>query len=200
MSLFTKPTDHIDWTDGSTPTKVVEPSVGKKLLGWIAGERPAFQFMNWLFWQTDNWDKYEETVTDFLLQSGYKATIGTGGTFADINAAMASADILPGDRLLVISNLALAATQIITKANVAIDLMPGITISKAGAGTGIQFSAVGIRLKGGRISGFSGGGDKAILIDVGSNYFFIGEVRFGTNTTDISDLNGTGAQYAIVNE
>lgn len=44
-----KPASKPNWTDGDA-AKVTEPTVGKKLLGWIADERPSFKFMNWLFY------------------------------------------------------------------------------------------------------------------------------------------------------
>jgi len=52
-----KPVNHLDWTDGDA-AKVQEPTPGKKALGWVATEKPAFEFMNWLFYRTDEWLKY----------------------------------------------------------------------------------------------------------------------------------------------
>lgn len=58
-----KPSPQFTWTDGS-PTKVVEPSGPKKILGWQALERPPFEYMNWLFYHISNWLLYFESVTD----------------------------------------------------------------------------------------------------------------------------------------
>ena len=63
-----KPTTNIDWTDGAA-AKQVEPSAAKKLLGLFALERPPFEFMNFLFFNTDEWIKYLESVTDETLNS-----------------------------------------------------------------------------------------------------------------------------------
>jgi hypothetical protein len=56
MSL-TRPSAFLDWTDGD-PSKVTEPPAGEKLVGWFKGEAPPFEYMNWLFYQTDLWLKY----------------------------------------------------------------------------------------------------------------------------------------------
>lgn len=58
-----KPSDHLDWTDGAA-SKQVEPSGTKKLAGWLSGEKPPFQFMNWLFYFTDLWNKHFEAQID----------------------------------------------------------------------------------------------------------------------------------------
>lgn len=42
---FSKPTKYPQWADGGT---IVEPSSGKKTLGWVV-EKPAYQYFNWLF-------------------------------------------------------------------------------------------------------------------------------------------------------
>ena len=52
--MATKPSSHLNWTDGDA-AKVQEPTVGKKLLGWVANERPPAEFFNWLFWRIILW-------------------------------------------------------------------------------------------------------------------------------------------------
>jgi hypothetical protein len=86
----TKPSDHIDWTDGS-PAKVQEPTSGKKLLGWALAERPAFQYMNWLFYQLDQWDQYFEAVTDqnsanIVTLQGQTAALGQASNVSASNS------------------------------------------------------------------------------------------------------------------
>ena len=83
-----KPTSKPDWTVGnpSFGTVTVEPSAGKKQNGWDVGERPPRQFMNWLFFNIDEWIDYLETTTDALisLQGIYDAVVGVGGDFATL--------------------------------------------------------------------------------------------------------------------
>lgn len=196
MPFPTKPSDHIDWTDGS-PSKITEPSSGKKLLGWTAGERPAFQYMNWLFWQLNNWDEYFETVTDLLIAQApsYDAVVD-GTTYADLNAVMADVSIAQGSRILIAIALTVNTIQQLTKNNCVVDFKPGITWTNGTANTGLQISATGSRIRGGRLSGFTTG----ILIDSGSNYTLIGEFRFAGNTNDIVDNNETGTSYGLIPE
>lgn len=58
-----KPTTFLNWTDGS-PTKVTQPPGAQSLAGWTPGEAPPMQYMNWLFYQTDQWLKWlEENIS-----------------------------------------------------------------------------------------------------------------------------------------
>ena len=61
-----KPSSHNDWTvsNPSFGLVTIEPTTGKKTTGWTPGEAPAIQFMNWLFFNTDQWIKYFESMTD----------------------------------------------------------------------------------------------------------------------------------------
>jgi hypothetical protein len=118
--------------------------------------------------------------------------------WADINAAVAA--VSAGARVLIVANLTLNSTQQITVANTEWVCLPGVTISKGSATTGVQLSAAGIKMRGCRLSGFGTAGDKAILIDAGSNYSTIADTRFSGNVTDISDANGKTSAVGLVNE
>ena len=61
-----RPSSHTDWTIGNTNfgTVNIEPTTGKKITGWTPGEAPPIQFLNWLFYNDDQWAKYFESVTD----------------------------------------------------------------------------------------------------------------------------------------
>jgi len=133
-----------------------------------------------------------------LAASEFDATVGTGGTYADLNAAMADANLAAGSRLLILNSLALAATQVINKANIEIVCRPGVVLSDSGAGTGIQFSAAECSIEGGKMSGFT---TQAILVDVGATDCLVGRVRFAaTNAADITDNSDSCATYGVINE
>jgi hypothetical protein len=53
-----KPDTVLGWNPPDGPTTVVEPSSIKKLLGWLAGERPPAQFFNWFWKKTSQWVDY----------------------------------------------------------------------------------------------------------------------------------------------
>ena len=55
--MATKPTDLARWADAGGAS-LVEPSDGKKDVGWLAGERPAAQYKNWWQHTVHTWIKY----------------------------------------------------------------------------------------------------------------------------------------------
>lgn len=63
-----KPTQLPQWADGGS-ADVVEPSAGKKTLGWIL-EKPPFQYFNWLFLTIYLWC--------FYLKAGIMSGDGVG--------------------------------------------------------------------------------------------------------------------------
>lgn len=66
MAYPTKPTvTKVAWTDGDV-LKQIEPSSGKKTLGWISAEKPPFQWMNWLLYSLGLWDTYFDSAIDEL--------------------------------------------------------------------------------------------------------------------------------------
>ena len=199
MPYPTKPTAKPAWTE-SNPAVRSEPSPSYKNTGWFSNLRPPYQIMNWLFYNIGvEWLTYFEQATDFLKAAAlpYDFTIGTGGDFADINAAMASVSVSAGARILIKNSLSLATTQQITKNNIEFIMGPGTALTDAGAGTGIRISATRSRIRGGKMSGFT---VQAILIDAASDYTMIGEMLFAANAADITDNNGKTAIFGVINE
>lgn len=204
-----KPTENPTWAETGT---VVEPSAPKKASGWSGpGEEPPYQFFNWWQRAVARWLTYFETTTDAF--AGYLAQYGaivvdpvrglTGAniyanTAAGFQAAISALSV--GDRILVLDSIVLDALVQVTRNNMEIEFHPRVTMSKSGIPTGIRVSANGVRLKGGRMSGFSTAGDIGILIDAGSDYTMVSEMRFAACDTDISDLNGKGELWANINE
>lgn len=189
-----KPASKIDWTDGNA-LKVTEPTSGKKLLGWTKSERPPFQFMNWLFFNLDEWIDYLESVTDAFIgyQSIYAAFVGTGSlaTHANINAAVA--DVPAGSKILVISSATVNTIQSLSKDKLEVDFLPSVIYTKGTAATAIQVQADRCMIRGGEFALFSGGGDAAIIIDSGSDFTKIRDTHFRGCTLDVSDLAATSS-------
>lgn len=194
-----KPSSHIDWTDGAV-SKVVEPSAAKKLLGWVALERPPFEYMNFLFFRLDEWAKYLESITDETANARVVLVdAGGNGQFTTLQAAHDSASVVAGSKILILSDLSLDSTTTISKNDIEIEMRPGTRILKGGGAaatnfTGIQVQATAdrCRLKGfglGRAGNFfNGTGDKALEIVAGAADVFIDNPASPTgNTTDIDD-------------
>ena len=53
------------WADGNA-SYATEPSSGKKDTGWLSGEKPPFQYMNWLFLKNNEWITFFENQTAAL--------------------------------------------------------------------------------------------------------------------------------------
>ena len=63
--MAVKPTDgHIDWISDNDPAKYIEPSAAKRLQGWIAEEKPPFQYFNWAWRLIDRWLKWADAQSD----------------------------------------------------------------------------------------------------------------------------------------
>ena len=198
-----KPTSKPDWTVGnpSFGTVTVEPSAGKKQTGWTASERPPFQFMNWLFWNINDWIDYFETTTDSLtaIQGLYDAQVGTGGTHATLADLVADADYLAGDikNVIITSDQALSSPVTISQPDVNLDFKPNVAIIKGiGAIKGLILDAERVRVRGGRFANFSDPGDIALELSANSQYCMVHENYFLNNDTAVNDL---GATNSIVN-
>lgn len=198
MPLPAKPTSKPDWTLSNAGVRV-EPDSSYKNTGWFSNIRPPYQFMNWLFYICSAWINYFDSSIDIISSAGlaYDFSIGTGGTYPDINSAMADSAVVAGSRLLILNSLSLTTTQVVNKNNIAIDMVPGAVLTDGGAATGVEFSGTRCRIKGGKMSGFS---VAAIKIDVAANYARVGEMNFVSNTTDINDVSGTMTSWGIINE
>jgi hypothetical protein len=192
-----KPTKKPEWTDG-VPAKVLEPSAGKKLLGWVFQEAPPFEWMNWLFYTLDEWVDYLESITDELALPSreYDAITGAGAgaTHADLTAVLADGGIGSNAKVLCTVPEVLTATIDLTKSGMHIVFTPAAIFSDGGAGTGLKVSADRVTLENGRFTGFT----KAIEIAVGSDYTWVKGSRFASNTTEIDDLASTSQLNVMV--
>src|SRR5438445_434552 len=88
------------------------------------------------------------------------------GSLADSLSA-ATAAVGAGARILVTASEALNTSVTVSTANIEIQLKPGVVISKGSAATGIIVNAAGFVFRGGTLSGFSGGSDKAFDVQSG---------------------------------
>jgi hypothetical protein len=182
---MTKPTFYLDWTDGSA-SKVEEPTAAKKLLGYVANERPSFKHHNWIFWATDQWIKYFEDVTDTLLLSRkpWDAMVSaTGGTHTTLQAAINA--VTPYSRIIVFGQHQISTTIIVNKP-VLIYFHPSASLENNGAGTGVQVSSVDVSFNFGVFKNFT----TAISITAGSHRCRILNCYFSGNTTNVSVAGG----------
>lgn len=199
--MAVKPSSQIDWTT-SNPAVRSEPTSGEKNTGWAIDQRPPREYMNWLFYNLDQWVKYFEDVTDAYIgfQAIYDAFVGTGGlaTHATINAAMA--DVAAGARILVLDSATIDTEQRSTRNDVLVEFQPGVTYTKGLSTSCIKILADRVKIRGGRFSGFSGGGNKAIIIDATSDYCQIRDCYFQNCATEIDDGASTTSISGTITE
>lgn len=200
-----KPSTNVDWTDGAA-AKQVEPSAAKKLLGWVALERPPFEFMNFLFYNLDLWVKYLESVTDESIFSPIEAIVNETpgqGTHTNLQDAHDDAAVVSGSKIIITSDLTLASTVALTKQELEIEMLPGHRFKKdAGAGAGfngilLNASADQCRLKNFSFDGsFSDGGDECLTIQGGNVDSILDQLYFESGNT--SNLTDSGTDTRII--
>lgn len=119
----------------------------------------------------------------------YQAIIGSTSscTHASISAALADVGVAAGSRLLVIENQTISSTITISKANLIIEALGGVTLTNSSAGTCFTIAAAGTRLKGLRFSGFT----TAVSISSTYNFNFITECRFASCTNEVTEVDAT---------
>ena len=169
MANVTKPTTYLNWTDGSG-SKVTQPPPTQQLSGWTAGEAPPFQYMNWLFYITDQWIQYLDQETDQeasntnlnasmrLINGGNWSYVNSTGVLtwssafnlavpgiadADNQAAAGSATLTDGQIAYVTANIPFSATGTTTNSSNQLTNMSytiGITVGMTVTGTGIPGS------------------------------------------------------------
>jgi hypothetical protein len=134
---------------------------------------------------------------------GYDAVVGTSAhcTHSSLAEAVADAAILSGMRIKIENNETISTAVDITKTNLILDFLGGVTFTKGGSATeALKLNAAGIRVNGGRFSGFSGGGDRGIRVMSGANYAILLGQRFNSCTLDVQDDAGNATILANVIE
>lgn len=193
-----KPGSHLGWTDGDA-AKVVEPSSAKKLLGWVALERPPFEYVNWLFFRADEWIKYFESVTDEIVGAGQIIVDAAGGgSFTDLQSAHDSADVGPGSKIVVTSDLTIDSTVQISKNDLEIEFRSGNKLIKGGGAPATNFRGLEIvsscdrlTLRNAWFEGFTGAGDNALWLDASALYAVFFRLIFDANNNFEDNSNAT---------
>lgn len=169
--MANKPISYLNWTDGA-PSKVVQPPSNFSLQGWQAAQAPPFQYMNWLFWLTDQWIQYLDQIIETgvpdnvirLLNGGIWSFNASTGVLAWSQAANLAIPSIPdsantiaagnvtladGDVAYVIANVPIVTkgdgtiTQSqITNLNFTGNLVTGMVVSGPGVQPGTTVSGV----------------------------------------------------------
>lgn len=182
------PTDKPQWTDTNERGRAI-PSADKRLKGWLPGECPPAEYMNWLFFSIGTeWLNYFTAITSKL--KGLSAVTRVVSKDPNIPFGEALSDccatLKDGDQVLIRDwPDPLAAPLAIKANNVAIMMLSSVSLTAAPGlapiACAFQVSANGVRINGGRLAGF----DVGIIVEAASRFCFFTELRFflGTNST-----------------
>jgi len=140
---MSRPNEEPSWTDDDDPSKITEPSPTKKLAGFIYKERPAFDYINWLFRNLVKWvlhidlssnqfDPHEASTPDMTVEiTAGKVQNGTTLTSiaAQATATITAPSVNPRIDRIVIDN-ATGVITIIAGAEAGSPVAPDLTIGK----------------------------------------------------------------------
>ena len=187
---YTRPSVYPDFCTNTANRSA--PSVGEVAAGYQPDQIPPCEEHNYLFGTTGDWIRWLDQQQQLAaVQLEFDATIGTGGTYADINAmmtAIAAGTVI--NKALVITPQTLTSTEVIpsTVTDLEIVFKPGAFINKGGSVTpGLQIAGQRIRITGGRFTNFNGGSDVCIQLTSTAKNCRINGVNFFNSTTSIAD-------------
>jgi hypothetical protein len=138
-----------------------------------------------------------------FVYEGYDAIVGSSAhcSHSSLADALADASIVSGMKIRIEGNETISTAVDVAKTNLQLDFMPGVTFSKGGSATeALKLNADGIRVNGGRFSGFSGGGDRGVRVMSGADYCILIGQRFASCTVDVQEDSGTATVLANVIE
>lgn len=124
-----RPTEFLDWVTSGDPSKVVDPPAGQKANGWVANQKPPARYFNWLFYQTDLWLKWFDSI------SITGQTRVTAGTTANGQTRTYLCDPSGGAFNFILPLASGAGTYRVTIKNVAIIGSNSVTIQRSGSDT-----------------------------------------------------------------
>ena len=80
-----KPTNLPRWAD-TVPANRVEPTSGKKDVGWVPGEKPPAQYKNWLLYTIYQWCEWLNDITNQALIWAANHSFNEGASFSRTSA------------------------------------------------------------------------------------------------------------------
>lgn len=131
---MTKPVLYLNWApSGTTNGYVQQPSAGQQNTGWVGGQAPPYQTLNWITSLTDQWIQYLDSVTSNAnLLAGFTRAVNNGtGSYAKLSLALVG--VVAGDNIIVYGSTTETA-DVVIPAGVGVMMMPGALITMSGAG------------------------------------------------------------------
>lgn len=103
----TPPPSFLNWVPSGNPSYIQQPTVGQSTTGWVAGQAPPYEYVNWLFYTIDQWLMYLQATIAIFNASDLEANavvLSTTGTVASgsnqLTALASTAGILKGQAIV----------------------------------------------------------------------------------------------------
>lgn len=173
---------YLGWIPNNT-TGIATPPGGKLAAGWLAAEKPPYQYMNWLFNLTSQW-------INRLGPQAYTVVVGSGAncTHATLAAAVADSGVGSNIKVVLTESATVASTIHLTKAGWKIEALPGVTYTKSGSAVScFSCEADGVEIMRVRFAAWSTSGDKAITGTAAWTYGRVSFCNFNACDTDVDD-------------
>lgn len=183
----------------------LNPGTPATNVGWQPDEVPPCEWMNYLQGLCGDWIAWLDQEQQMnASQLEFDATIGTNGTYPDINSLMtAMAGGFVANKVLVTTLQTLATSQIIpnTIADLEFVFKPNAFYSKGlGVTPGLICHGQRITFRGGRWMNFNNAGDKAIQLAADSKNCRIADINFFNCDTAVDDLGQNNVIEGIIEE
>lgn len=171
-------------------------------MGWVALERPPFEYLNFLFYRSDEWAKYLESITDELVLGGsaFDLVVGSGpGTYATINDAIAAASV--GSRIYVSIAQALTVTQVVDLDDIELTFAPGAVLTQATTlAKGLQIDAERVRVIRPRFTSWdNSSSDIPIEFTANAKNCILDNAYFFDIANTTNPVNDLGTNNSIIN-
>lgn len=195
MPVTNPPGSYINWVPSGNPAYIVQPTTGQSTTGWVAGEYPPFQYMNYLFYILDNWVQYLDYTINVSGKYPYDVIVGSEPfcTDATLAAAVANGAHGPNQRVLLVDSATLSATVHLTKAGWHIDSLPGVTYTYGAGTTGLSMEANDIRINILRMVNFP----TAIVATSAGTYCRVMNCNFNTCTNEVDDSSAPAGRKTV---
>jgi hypothetical protein len=200
MPSPTRPVAYPIWTQGNTPARQ-QPTNGEQFSGFPPNFRPPSGWHNWLFGIMSDWIAWLDyiTQTSLIPNTYFDASVGTNGTFPDINTLMASGNISQIYNVLVTTAQTLTTTQVISESDIEFTFKPSAQYAQgASLAKGLSITVPRVTIRGGRFISWPGA--TAIQLETGAKNCLLDNIRFNTVGTPVNDLGQNNAQSNLIVE
>ena len=156
---MSQPSSKPSWVPSDDATKIIEPSTSKKNTGWLAEEKPPYQYFNWF------WNVFSKWVDWFQGCNPYNIVVSSDSDeqdYASLEAYIA-AGATAGDRVIIKNDQTITA-QITIPSDIEITMLKNVKCICASALASVIELSSNIKIKGNFLIEMSHTGTAAAVI------------------------------------